>query len=202
MTKCEWHPPDPRIIGLSKRTKEHISAKQDYSYPIHRICQASCTLTQSRTCRADTHTRSPGKHFAHLCHCYMKKNTHVTYSTATLRIWISPISQIASPRKNSTFRRAEKSASTMSCQLLEITLLPKWFCCLTLSFFRAAKFSNVTSITLFFPASQGDDTTRVYYVGFIGQYSEVRPGQAVLLVFSSPLNFFDVAPFGTCYHCV
>ena len=42
-----------------------------------------------------------------------------------------------------------------------------------LSFFRPAKFPNVTSITLFFPASQGADTTRIYYVGFLGQWSEV-----------------------------
>ena len=38
---------------------------------------------------------------------------------------------------------------------------------------RPAKFPNVTSITLFFPASQGADTTRIYYVGFLGQWSEV-----------------------------
>ncbi|OJT01767.1 PITH domain-containing protein [Trametes pubescens] len=36
-----------------------------------------------------------------------------------------------------------------------------------------AKFPNVTSVTLFFPAAQGADTTRIYYIGFLGQWSEV-----------------------------
>ena len=40
---------------------------------------------------------------------------------------------------------------------------------------RPAKFPNTTSVTLFFPASQGADTTRIYYVGFLGQWSEVSP---------------------------
>ena len=40
---------------------------------------------------------------------------------------------------------------------------------------RPAKFPNVSVITLFFPASQGAETTRIYYVGFFGQWSEVRP---------------------------
>jgi DNA replication regulator DPB11 len=39
---------------------------------------------------------------------------------------------------------------------------------------RPAKFPNVSVITLFFPASQGAETTRIYYVGFFGQWSEVR----------------------------
>ena len=39
--------------------------------------------------------------------------------------------------------------------------------------FRAAKFPAATSITLFFPASQGADNTRIYYVGFLGQFTEV-----------------------------
>ncbi|KAJ7141124.1 PITH domain-containing protein, partial [Mycena epipterygia] len=39
---------------------------------------------------------------------------------------------------------------------------------------RTAKFSNVSSISLFFPASQGADTTQIYYVGFLGTWTEVR----------------------------
>ena len=39
---------------------------------------------------------------------------------------------------------------------------------------RPSKFSNVSSVTLFFPASQGAETTRIYYVGFLGQWSAVR----------------------------
>lgn len=42
-----------------------------------------------------------------------------------------------------------------------------------LNAYRPAKFPNVTSVTLFFPAAQGADTTRIYYVGFLGQWSEV-----------------------------
>ncbi|KAG1873825.1 hypothetical protein F4604DRAFT_2010836, partial [Suillus subluteus] len=40
--------------------------------------------------------------------------------------------------------------------------------------FRTAKFNSVSSLTLFFPASQGadtSDTTRIYYVGFFGHWT-------------------------------
>jgi hypothetical protein len=40
-------------------------------------------------------------------------------------------------------------------------------------FSRAAKFTNISSLTVFFPASQGADETRIYYLGFLGQWSEV-----------------------------
>ena len=47
------------------------------------------------------------------------------------------------------------------------------FCHSMLSFlFRAAKFSNVSSISLYFP-SQGRDCTRIYHLGFLGHWSEV-----------------------------
>lgn len=36
---------------------------------------------------------------------------------------------------------------------------------------KPAKFSNVSSITLFFPSSQGADTTQIYYIGFLGLFS-------------------------------
>jgi len=39
---------------------------------------------------------------------------------------------------------------------------------------RTAKFSNVSTITLFIPASQGEETTRIYYIGFLGSWTEVR----------------------------
>jgi len=42
-----------------------------------------------------------------------------------------------------------------------------------MGFSRAAKFTNISSITVFFPASQGADETRIYYLGFLGQWSEV-----------------------------
>ncbi|TBU46920.1 PITH domain-containing protein [Dichomitus squalens] len=53
-----------------------------------------------------------------------------------------------------------------------------------------AKFPNLTSITLFFPASQGADTTRVYYVGFLGQWSE-RKFEPVVTVYESKPNLAD-----------
>ncbi|OBZ72242.1 PITH domain-containing protein P35G2.02 [Grifola frondosa] len=54
----------------------------------------------------------------------------------------------------------------------------------------AAKFPNATSITLFFPSSQGADTTRIYYVGFLGQWSE-RKYEPVITVYESQPNFAD-----------
>ena len=55
---------------------------------------------------------------------------------------------------------------------------------------RTAKFSNLSSITLFIPASQGADNTRIYYVGFLGSWTEVRPIFCVRLFqeFSSPFQ--------------
>lgn len=38
---------------------------------------------------------------------------------------------------------------------------------------RASKFSNLASIALFFPEAQGADTTQIYYVGFLGTWTEV-----------------------------
>ncbi|KDQ59205.1 hypothetical protein JAAARDRAFT_192739 [Jaapia argillacea MUCL 33604] len=53
-----------------------------------------------------------------------------------------------------------------------------------------AKFSNISSITLFFPASQGADTVRIYYVGFIGVWTE-RNTSAVVTVYESQANLAD-----------
>ena len=51
---------------------------------------------------------------------------------------------------------------------------------------RPAKFPSVTSITLYFPASQGADTTRIYYVGFLGVWSEVRHSAELVYALASP----------------
>ena len=51
---------------------------------------------------------------------------------------------------------------------------------------RPAKFPSVTSITLYFPASQGADTTRIYYVGFLGVWSEVRHSAELVNALASP----------------
>ncbi|KAI0763286.1 DUF1000-domain-containing protein [Trametes elegans] len=53
-----------------------------------------------------------------------------------------------------------------------------------------AKFPKVTSITLFFPEAQGGDTTRIYYIGFLGQWSE-RKFEPVLTVYESKPNLAD-----------
>ncbi|GBE88439.1 DUF1000-domain-containing protein [Sparassis latifolia] len=53
-----------------------------------------------------------------------------------------------------------------------------------------AKFPTVTSVTLFFPESQGADSTRIYYVGFLGQWSE-RKNEAVVTVYEAQPNLAD-----------
>ena len=45
-------------------------------------------------------------------------------------------------------------------------------------FSRAAKFTNISSVTVFFPASHGADETRIYYLGFLGQWNEVSTDMA------------------------
>jgi len=55
---------------------------------------------------------------------------------------------------------------------------------------KATRFSNVSSITLFFPASQGADTTRVYYIGFLGQWTE-RKFTPVVTVYEAQANLAD-----------
>jgi len=55
---------------------------------------------------------------------------------------------------------------------------------------KPAKFPNVSSVTLFFPASQGAETTRIYYVGFLGQWSE-RKKDPVITVYESQANLAD-----------
>lgn len=55
---------------------------------------------------------------------------------------------------------------------------------------KAAKFSGLSSITLFFPASQGADTTKLYYVGFLGQWSE-RKNKPVITVYETQANLAD-----------
>ncbi|KAH9941347.1 DUF1000-domain-containing protein [Amylocystis lapponica] len=55
---------------------------------------------------------------------------------------------------------------------------------------KPAKFPNVTSVTLFFPASQGADTSRIYYIGFLGQWSE-RKSEPVVAVYEAQSNLAD-----------
>lgn len=39
---------------------------------------------------------------------------------------------------------------------------------------RATKFTNVASVTLFIPSNQGAESTRLYYIGFLGHWTQVR----------------------------
>ncbi|KAF7299400.1 PITH domain-containing protein [Mycena indigotica] len=55
---------------------------------------------------------------------------------------------------------------------------------------RTAKFSNLSSVSLLFPASQGADTTQIYYVGFLGHWTE-RKNSAVITVYETQANLAD-----------
>jgi len=55
---------------------------------------------------------------------------------------------------------------------------------------KAAKFSNLSSLTVFFPSSQGANTTRIYYIGLLGQWSE-RKGNPIITVFEAQANLAD-----------
>ncbi|KAJ7457595.1 PITH domain-containing protein [Mycena galericulata] len=55
---------------------------------------------------------------------------------------------------------------------------------------RTAKFSNVSSISLFIPRSQGAETTRIYYVGFLGHWTE-RKSSPVITVYETQANLAD-----------
>lgn len=55
---------------------------------------------------------------------------------------------------------------------------------------KAAKFSNVTSITLFFPAAQGADTVNIYYVGFMGTWSENKK-EPIIAIYESQAQLTD-----------
>jgi len=55
---------------------------------------------------------------------------------------------------------------------------------------KAAKFSNLSSITLFIPASQGAENTRIYYVGFLGSWTE-RKNKPVVTVYETQANLAD-----------
>ncbi|KAH9972739.1 DUF1000-domain-containing protein [Lactifluus volemus] len=55
---------------------------------------------------------------------------------------------------------------------------------------KPAKFPNVSTVTLFFPASQGAETTQIYYIGFLGQWSE-RKQEPVIAVYESKPTLAD-----------
>ncbi|MGC4421302.1 PITH domain-containing protein, partial [Streptococcus suis] len=52
---------------------------------------------------------------------------------------------------------------------------------------RPAKFSRVRDVTLYIPASQGAETSRIYFVGFKGEWDRVnREAPAGLIYESAP----------------
>ncbi|KJA13326.1 hypothetical protein HYPSUDRAFT_73060 [Hypholoma sublateritium FD-334 SS-4] len=55
---------------------------------------------------------------------------------------------------------------------------------------KTAKFTNISSITLFVPASQGEDTSRIYYLGFLGTWTESKT-QPVITVYETQANLAD-----------
>ncbi|KAJ1925122.1 hypothetical protein IWQ60_004763 [Tieghemiomyces parasiticus] len=46
---------------------------------------------------------------------------------------------------------------------------------------RVAKFNNVRSLTLFIPENYGDDVTRLQYLGFTGEWTELREDPLVTI---------------------
>ncbi|KAL0063704.1 hypothetical protein AAF712_009396 [Marasmius tenuissimus] len=55
---------------------------------------------------------------------------------------------------------------------------------------KTAKFNNISSLTLFFPESQGADNVRVYYVGLLGSWTE-RSQRPVITVYEAQANLAD-----------
>ncbi|KAL4066796.1 galactose-binding domain-like protein [Scleroderma yunnanense] len=55
---------------------------------------------------------------------------------------------------------------------------------------KATKFSSVTSVTIFVPSNRGADTTRIYYLGFLGHWTE-RKGNPVITVYEAQANLAD-----------
>lgn len=51
---------------------------------------------------------------------------------------------------------------------------------------RPTRFTNCRSITVFIPASQGADTTRLYYLGFTGSFTKVTKQPIIAVYEASP----------------
>ncbi|KAH0587325.1 UPF0424 protein [Termitomyces sp. J132] len=55
---------------------------------------------------------------------------------------------------------------------------------------KTTQFSNISSLTLFFPESQGAETTQVYYIGLLGHWTE-RKNNPVVTVYETQANIAD-----------
>jgi len=56
---------------------------------------------------------------------------------------------------------------------------------------KIAKFSNVTSLTLYFPENYGADTTKIYYVGLKGDYAPLPKREAIITSYESKPQLKD-----------
>ena len=81
---------------------------------------------------------------------------------------ILTMSSIRSPPRNSISHKVEMLENMQSSECFLFLQRNSH-----LGVTRTAKFSNLSSITLFIPASQGAENTRIYYVGFLGSWTEV-----------------------------
>lgn len=55
---------------------------------------------------------------------------------------------------------------------------------------KTVKFSNISSVTLFIPSARGADTSKIYYIGFLGQWSK-RNQNPVITVYEAQANLAD-----------
>ncbi|KAF9516905.1 hypothetical protein BS47DRAFT_1326836 [Hydnum rufescens UP504] len=55
---------------------------------------------------------------------------------------------------------------------------------------KTAAFSNVRCLTVFFPEAQGRETTRISYIGFTGDFVELK-NQPVVTVYETQANLAD-----------
>jgi len=55
---------------------------------------------------------------------------------------------------------------------------------------KTAKFSNASSITIFIPSAQGADSSRIYYLGFLGSWTE-KKHQPIITVYEAQANLAD-----------
>ncbi|KAF8656824.1 hypothetical protein AX16_002372 [Volvariella volvacea WC 439] len=57
---------------------------------------------------------------------------------------------------------------------------------------KLAKFTNISSLTLFFPSAQGAETTRISYVGLLGTWTQHKSAP-VITVYEAQANLADHA---------
>jgi len=55
---------------------------------------------------------------------------------------------------------------------------------------KTSQFSNISSVTLFFPESQGAETIQIYYIGFLGHWTE-RKNNPIITVYEAQANIAD-----------